>query len=381
MQTQTIPTSESERWADWRWQLKNRIRSVEELEARIRLTAEERRAATYPGAFGWGITPHYLSLADPADPTCPIRRQCVPHTDEYQVGPAELGDPLGEVPLTPVAGLIHRYPDRALLLTTDRCAMYCRYCTRKRLVSSTERQLSASELEQVTSYLLEHTEIREVILSGGDPLVSGDRYLEQVLTALHEVPHIELLRIHTRMPVVNPFRITESLAALLRRFQPLFVVTHFNHPYELTDEAGAAIARLVDAGVPVANQAVLLRGINSDATIIEALCRQLAKNRIWSYYLHQGDLAEGTETFRTPISKGLEIIETLRGRLSGYAIPQLIVDLPGGRGKISLTPDRILAHHDRTWHFRGPLGEAQYTDPAPTDCSCPTTVAVAKAYL
>ncbi|HVO29181.1 MAG TPA: KamA family radical SAM protein, partial [bacterium] len=285
-------------WADGRWQLKNRVRTLDVLERVLPLEDAERKgieAAEARGGFEWGITPYYLSLIDPADPRDPIRLQCVPRSAEAHRALHDLTDPLGEDPKMPVPGLVHRYPDRVLMLLTDRCTVYCRFCTRKRLVGTEERQLSAEEIDRAVEYLRGAKGVREVILSGGDPLVAGDRFLEGVLAKLRTVPHLELLRIHTRMPVVCPQRVTTRLARVLRKFQPLYVVTHFNHPWELSPEAARACATLADHGIPLANQSVLLAGVNTDAIILEALSRELLKNRVRPYYLHQGDLAYGTE--------------------------------------------------------------------------------------
>ena len=281
----------------------------------------------------------------------------------------------------PVPGLVHRYPDRVLLLLTDRCTVYCRFCTRRRLVGTEERQLRASELDAIEAYLRATPAVREVIVSGGDPLVAGDRFLESVLVRLRAIPSIELLRIHTRMPVVCPQRITPSLARMLRRVQPLYVVTHFNHPYELSSEAKAACERLADHGIPLANQSVLLAGVNTDPVILEALSRELLKVRVRPYYLHQGDLANGTEHFRTPLAAAVELAGSLRGRVPGLGIPALIVDLPGGKGKVELAPDPVLERHGREVVFRAPLGgTARYVEPVAADLSCPSAAAVAARY-
>ena len=362
---------------DWRWQLKNRITSTSALAAHIELTTSELEA-TRRVRFGWGISRYYLSLIDPQNPRCPIRLQAVPQLEEMAAGALEREDPLGEDPRMPVPGLIHRYPDRVLLLTTDRCNVYCRYCTRNRLVAGQERQLSATQIQSALDYVAEHREVREVILSGGDPLVSGDAFISSVLRGIRAIEHVDIIRVHTRMPVVNPFRITPELTAILAEAGPLFVVTHFNHPFELTPEASTAIARLVEAGIPVANQAVLLRGINSDKHIIEALCRELARNRMWNYYLHQCDLAQGTQHFRTPLRVGREIIKHLRGRIGGFAIPTWVLDVPGGLGKVPLEPSYQLEPGVFQGSIRGETATYAVED---ADCSCSTTRAVRERYL
>lgn len=371
-------------WASWSWQLKSRVRTIAALERCFPLTEDERRgvaAAEATGGFEWGITPYYFSLVDPADPRDPIRLQCVPRREEAHTHPHDLVDPLGEDPKMPVPGLVHRYPDRVLLLLTDRCTVYCRFCTRRRLVGTEERQLRDDELDAIVAWLHANPGVREVIVSGGDPLVAGDRFLGTVLERLRAIPSIELLRIHTRMPVVAPQRVTPALAKLLRRVQPLYVVTHFNHPYELTPEAKAACALLADHGVPLANQSVLLAGVNTDAAILEALSRELLKSRVRPYYLHQGDLANGTEHFRTRLDDALALAGALRGRLSGLGIPALIVDLPGGRGKVSLAPDPVVERQGREVVFRAPLGgTARYVEPPAPDLSCSTAAAVASRW-
>lgn len=371
-------------WASGSWQLKNRVRTRAALERCFPLTPDERRgvdAAEAEGGFEWGITPHYLALIDRTDPRDPVRQQCVPSAAESHVHPHDLVDPLGEDPKMPVPGLVHRYPDRVLLLLTDRCTVYCRFCTRRRLVGTEERQLRDDELDAIAGYLRRTPSVREVIVSGGDPLVAGDRFLERVLSRLRDIPSIELLRIHTRMPVVCPQRITPSLARILRRAQPLYVVTHFNHPYELSREAKAACSLLADHGIPLANQSVLLAGVNTDPVILEALSRELLRVRVRPYYLHQGDLANGTEHFRTPIGAAVELVGALRGRLGGLGIPALIVDLPGGKGKVELAPDPVIERHGREVTFRAPLGgTARYVEPIATDLSCSTADAVAFRY-
>lgn len=340
---------------DWRWQLKNQIRRLEDLETRVELTDSERAAIRAAG-FGWGISPYYLSLVDGRDPACPIRLQCIPQHTELGVEPGDLRDPLGEDERMAAPGIVHRYPDRALFLTTDRCTVYCRYCTRRRLVGGEKRQLNREEIDGALAYLCAHPQIREVILSGGDPLISGDRFLDGVLGRLREVPSIEVLRIHTRMPVVCPMRITPSLVEVLRRHQPVFLITHFNHPRELTPEACRGLQTLADAGVPLGNQAVLLRGVNDDADTIAELGRGLQRNRVWFYYLHHVDPAQGISHFRCEVSEGVRIIEQLRGRLSGPAIPRFIVDLPGGHGKVALEPDYV-AHDQARLALRSPIDE------------------------
>ncbi len=371
-------------WRTFGWQVKHRVRTREALERLLRLTSAERAgvdAAEKQGGFEWGITPYYLSLVDRDDPRDPIRLQCVPRIEEEKTEVHDLVDPLGEDPKMPVEGIVHRYADRVLLLLTDRCSVYCRFCTRRRLVGTEERQMTEDEVERAARYVESDARIREVIVSGGDPLVAGDRYLDRVLARFRAIPHVELLRVHTRMPVVCPQRVTDPLAKILRAHAPVWVVTHFNHPYELTAEARDACERLADRGVPVANQSVLLAGVNTDPVILEALSRELLKARVRPYYLHQGDLANGTGHFRTPLSAGVEIAGALRGRISGLGIPALIVDLPGGKGKVQLAPDPVVERHGREVTFRAPLGgTARYVEPAMTDLTCSTRAAVARRW-
>lgn len=321
----------------------NRIRTVPELLTRCPTLAGgsdlSKVVATYPMA----ITPYYASLIRRADFTDPIVQMCVPQMDELYDPPFLHADPLEEERNMPVPGLIHRYADRALILATTLCSMYCRHCTRKRVAGTQEGCLSSDHLRQIVTYLSAHPRITDVIISGGDPLTLPVEALEGILAAIRGVPSVEIIRIGTRTPVVMPQRITGELAAMLRKYHPLWMNTHFNHPVELTPEAAAACETLVDAGIPVGNQTVLLRGINDDPRVMEELCRGLIRMRVRPYYLFQCDLVRGIEHFRTPISRGLEIMEYLRGRLSGLAIPSYVVDTPHGGGKIPLLPNYVVS--------------------------------------
>jgi lysine 2,3-aminomutase len=289
------------------------------------------------------ITPYYASLIHKADPSDPVYAQAVPQGSELNDPPCLMDDPLEEDHDMPVPGLVHRYSDRALVLATSMCAMYCRHCTRKRVAGQRERSISNIDLVRVVDYLGTHPEITDVIVSGGDPLTLQTATLDRILTAIRGVPSVEIIRIGTRTPVVLPMRITNGLVRMLRKHHPLFINTHFNHPRELTVEARAALARLADAGIPLGNQSVLLRGVNDDPQVIEELCRALVRNRVRPYYLFQCDLVRGVEHLRTPISRGIEIMEYLRGRLSGLAIPSYIVDTPHGGGKVPLLPNYIVS--------------------------------------
>lgn len=361
-------------WNDWRWQLRNAVTDLESLRAVVRLTpAEESGILAMRDAFRMSIPPYYAALMDPDDPTCPIRMMAVPRLREAIRLPGELRDPLAEDRHMPVPHLVHRYPDRALLLANNICSMYCRFCTRKRYTGEDNEAISRADFERVLAYLRAHPEVRDVLVSGGDPFVLGDGRLEEIAAGLRSVPSVEIIRFGTRMPVVTPQRITEALTAILRRHHPVWVMTHFNHPKELTAEAEAACARLVDAGIPVCNQAVLLRGVNSSARIVMDLFQRLARWRVHAYYLHQCDLAEGLHGFRTPLSVGVRILERMRGFTSGYAVPSFAVDLPGGGGKVTLGPEYLLHREGTAVVFRNYAGRSfTYPDlPEDTDCSCP----------
>ncbi|HEY3445049.1 MAG TPA: KamA family radical SAM protein [Myxococcales bacterium] len=359
-------------WRDWRWQQRHAV-GPEDLAKHLSLSDEERAGlAAVPAGLPVGATPYYLSLADPLDPACPVRMQIVPRAAEALVCQGELADPLGEDRAMPVPGLVHRYPDRALFLATDRCSVYCRHCTRRRRTGRGAPSITQAAVERAAGYVRAHPEIREVLVSGGDPLLLPTSRLAAVLRAFRDIRHVEVLRVGTRMPVANPMRVDAALAKALRRLAPLYVVTHFNHPKELTRESRAACERLVDAGVPVENQTVLLRRINSSPRILGELFRGLLAIRVRPYYLHQMDVAQGTEHLRTPLEEGVRILAALRGRVSGLAIPHFAVDLPGGGGKVTLQPDYVLSADARQVRLKNWKGETYvYPQPAETDCSCP----------
>lgn len=330
---------------DWRWQMAHRITSLTALQAVIDgfhpSAAQLRVAARYP----FSVTPYYLSLIESFTPDDPIFRMAIPLAEEEQDAPVLFRDPLAEEEEEhrPVPGLIHRYPDRVVLLMNGLCPVYCRHCTRKRFVGIEKAAATSEQIEGWVGYLRQHPEIRDVILSGGDPLTLSDSRLERVISAVRSVPSVEIIRIGTRIPVLMPMRVTPELCAMLDRYQPIWVVTHFNHPREVTPEAARACDRLLRSGVPVNNQSVLLRGINDHPDTLEALCRKLLVNRIKPYYLHQSDLVQGIEHLRTPISRGIQIMEALRGRLGGLGIPQYVIDLPRGGGKVPILPNYILS--------------------------------------
>jgi lysine 2,3-aminomutase len=368
-----FPDVTPEQWHDWRWQMRHSVRSLEALERYVPLTEDERRGCVETAAiFRMGISPYYLSLIDRDHPFCPVRMQAIPSQAEARVHPGELRDPLGEDKTRPVPAIVHKYPDRVLFLALDTCSVYCRHCTRRRITKGGEAELDKAELRRGVEYVRAHPEVRDVLISGGDPFLLSEARLEELLAPLREIPHVEMIRIGTRVPVCLPMRVTDSLAALLRRYAPLFVVTHFNHAKELSPLAKAACERLVDHGVPVENQAVLMRRINSDARIIKELSHALLRARVRPYYLHQMDVAEGLEHLRTPIAKGVEILEQLRGHTTGLAVPHLAVDLPGGGGKVTLQPDYVLERAGTQTLFRNYKGEQYaYPEPEETDCTCP----------
>jgi len=329
----------------WQAELRGALRSVTDLERYFALTPNELEGARRAEAQGFpiSVTPYYAALADRNDPTCPIRRQVVPRAEEAEVGRGDLRDPLGEEAHEVAPELIRRYPDRALLLATDRCAVYCRFCTRSRLVGNGGGPRSLERLAKALAYLRAHPEVRDVIVSGGDPLAMATSRLTDLLTQLRSISSIETIRLATRVPVVLPMRITTELVEALRPFHPLWVMTHFNHPKELSEAARAACRRLADAGFPVMNQSVLLRGINDDPDTLKTLFRGLVRERVRPYYLLQMDPVQGSSHLRTPLSRGVEIMEQLQGRLSGIALPKLIVDTPGGFGKVPHGPEYVLS--------------------------------------
>lgn len=363
--------SESE-WRDWRWQQRHVITTVDELERRVPLTDIERRAiALTRHIFKLGITPYYAALIDPTEHWCPVRRQSIPLPDEATVREGELLDPLGEDHNRPVRAIVHKYPDRVLFLALDRCAVYCRHCTRRRITGQETTDLDKGTMEEGLAYVRAHPEVRDVLISGGDPFMLSTEKLGRLLDELRAISHVEMIRIGTRVPVCNPFRVDDVLAQTLRRAEA-FVVTHFNHPREVTQEAREACERLVDHGVPVENQTVLLRRLNSSARIITDLNHRLLRIRVRPYYLHQGDVAQGLEHLRTPIAKGIEILEQMRGHTSGLAVPHLAVDLPDGGGKVTLQPNYVLSLGERETTLRNYKGEVyRYPEPEARDCSVP----------
>lgn len=334
-------------WDSWAWQMRNRVTTLAGLESRLVLTEEERAGVILSGnKLALAITPHFFNLIHPTDPDCPIRRQVIPRIEESWDNPEEMSDPCGEDSHMPVPGLVHRYPDRVLFLVTDRCASYCRYCTRSRVVSGVGEQELHTEWEAAFRYLEEHTEIRDVLLSGGDALLLSDNKLEALLKRLRSIKHIEFLRIGSRVPIFLPQRITPELCRMLAQYHPLWMSVHANHPRELTTEVKAALERLADHGIPLGNQSVLLRGVNDDPAVYKTLVQKLLRCRVRPYYLYQCDLIKGSSHLRTSVARGIEIIEQLRGHTTGYAVPQFVIDAPGGGGKVPVNPDYMIHRDD-----------------------------------
>ncbi|MGB5472733.1 MAG: KamA family radical SAM protein [Gammaproteobacteria bacterium] len=341
---QFFPEASVRDWNDWRWQNRNRIRDLRELARIIEPSADEREAIErHTGPLPVGITPYYASLLHATDPTQPLRKSVIPVTGEYLRSPGEADDPLGEDHDSPVPGLVHRYPDRVLFLVTGICTTYCRYCTRSRLVGAAgEKAIRRSDHEAALDYIERTPTIRDVLLSGGDPLSLDDDKLEYLLTRLKKIPHVEFVRIGTKVPAVLPQRITPALLRLFRRYGPVWLSIHFTHPDEITPEVAEACGRLADAGVPLGSQTVLLAGINDNVETMKKLMHELLKIRVRPYYLYQCDPITGSAHFRTPVEKGLEIIRGLRGHTTGYAVPHYVIDAPGGGGKIPLVPDYVV---------------------------------------
>jgi lysine 2,3-aminomutase len=335
-----------EKWNSWRWQLSNRINTVDEFEKVIKLTNSERDALSSAGLFRVDITPYFISLINPDDPDDPVRKQVVPTAREMVPFTSMMEDSLAEDRHSPVPGLVHRYPDRVLMLVTTQCATYCRYCTRSRIVGDPAATFSRSEFEMQLEYLNQTPQVRDVLLSGGDPLVLAPKILEEILRRLREIPHIEIVRIGSRVPVFLPMRVTEELTDMLQKYHPLWMNIHVNHPNEISAELESATDRLTRAGIPLGNQAVLMAGVNDNVHIQRQLVQDLVHIRVRPYYLYQCDLVEGAGHFRTPVAKGIEIMEGLRGHTSGYAVHQYIIDAPGGGGKIPVSPNYMLSMSD-----------------------------------
>lgn len=340
-------------WTSYRWQMTHRIETADQLKKILKLSKSEQSAVERrTGRFVMGIPPYWANLMDPEDPNCPIRMQAVPVQEEYRFSPNDLVDPLCEDDHMPVPGLVHRYPDRVLLLAVEVCSMYCRFCTRSRVVGTASGFSRPTNLDAAIDYIARTPQIRDVLISGGDPLTLSDDRLDRILTQLKRIPHIEFVRIGTRNPISLPFRITDNLCRMLKSHQPVWMSVNVSHPKELTPEVETALGRLADAGIPLGSQTVLLKGINDDPVVMRRLMHRLLQNRVRPYYLYQCDPVKGTSHFRTPVSKGLEIIESLRGHTTGYAVPTFVVDAPGGGGKIPLMPDYVVEKDSGRWIFR-----------------------------
>jgi lysine 2,3-aminomutase len=335
-----------EKWNDWRWQLSHRVNELSEIEQVLNLTDDEREGLSAPDKFRVDITPYFISLIDPDDPTDPIRRQVIPTAREAQAFTGMMEDSLAEDRHSPVPGLVHRYPDRVLMLVTTQCASYCRYCTRSRIVGDPTQNFNRKEHEAQLEYLRRTPQVRDVLISGGDGLTLAPKLFESILRGLREIPHIEIIRIGSRVPVFLPQRVDRELCEMLQDYHPIWVNLHFNHPSEITPEVARAVDKLTRAGIPVGNQSVLLAGVNDCVNVMRALVQRLVEIRVRPYYIYQCDLVEGSGHFRTPVGKGLEIMEGLRGHTSGYAVPTYVIDAPGGGGKIPVMPNYLISYSD-----------------------------------
>jgi lysine 2,3-aminomutase len=363
-----------EKWNDWRWQLANRITTVEQLRKVVPLSdAEEKVIAESLVKLRMAITPYYASLIDVDDPQCPIRLRAIPTIEETHIREEDMVDPLHEDIDSPVPGLTHRYPDRVLMLLTDQCSMYCRHCTRRRFAGETDRPQKRTAFDAMVQYVKDNKGVRDIVLSGGDPLTMGNERLEYVIAQLAEIPHVEIIRLGTAVPVVMPMRITDELIQMLKKYQPIWVNTHFNHPNEITPASKTALGKLVDGGMVVSNQNVLLRGVNDCPYIIKELFQRLLQARVRPYKMYQCDLSRGIGHFRTSIACGLGIMEHLIGHTTGMAIPQYVVDLPGGGGKVPVDPRYLITQSEKIAIFRNYEGKIfKYIEPKDTSFKgCP----------
>lgn len=369
-----FPNVSHQEWNDWKWQVKNRVETLEDLKKYVKLTPDEENGVKESlSTFRMAITPYYLSLINPDDPNCPIRRQCIPTAHETYISPADLDDPLGEDVYSPAPGLTHRYPDRVLMLITDMCSMYCRHCTRRRFSGQKDHELGKDRIDKCIEYIEKTPVVRDVLLSGGDALMVSDERLEYIISRLRAIPHVEIIRIGTRVPVVCPQRITDDLCNMLKKYHPIWVNTHFNHPYEITPESTDACAKLANAGIPLGNQSVLLRGVNDCVNIMLELVHGLVKIRVRPYYVYLCDLSVGLSHFRTTVSKGIEIMEGLRGHTSGFCIPTMVIDAPGGGGKIPVMPNYILSQAPGKVvirNFEGVITTYTEPDDYKSECHC-----------
>jgi lysine 2,3-aminomutase len=364
----------AEQWYDWHWQMRNGISDIATLKKVVNVGDEEEAELEETlQRFRMAITPYYAALMDRNYRLCSVRLQAVPRIQELESDQSDMDDPLHEDVDSSIPGLTHRYPDRVLLLVTNICSMNCRHCTRRRLVGQTDKPLSQENIDRAVEYIREHKEIRDVLLSGGDPFTLSTRRLEEIISAIREIPHVEIIRIGSRTPVVMPMRIDDELVSMLRKYHPIYVNTHFNHYDEITAQSRQACAKLADAGIPLGNQSVLLRDVNDCPRIMKKLVHELLKIRVKPYYIYQCDLTRGISHFRTSLSKGVEIIESLRGHTTGMAVPTFVVDAPGGGGKIPLGPEYLVSHSDRRYVLRNYEGVlTTYTQPSNifSECWC-----------
>jgi len=371
-----FPNVTDEQWNDWKWQTRNRVETLEDLKKYIPLTEEEEEGAKKClQTLRMAITPYYLSLIDPNDPNDPVRKQAIPTGLETHRASADLEDPLHEDTDSPVPGLTHRYPDRVLLLITDQCSMYCRHCTRRRFAGQKDDAMPMERIDKAIEYIRNTPVIRDVLLSGGDALLVSDETLEYIISKLREIPHVEIIRMGSRVPVVMPQRITDNLVNMLKKYHPIWLNTHFNHPNEITEEAKAACERMANAGIPLGNQSVLLRGVNDCVHVMRDLVHGLVKMRVRPYYIYQCDLSLGLEHFRTPVSKGIG----LRGHTSGYCVPTFVVDAPGGGGKTPVMPNYVISQsHDKVIlrNFEGVI--TTYSEPINYTPGCTCDVCTGK---
>jgi len=362
-----------EEWNDWKWQLRNRITSVDTLKQVVDLTPEEEEEIKNSlKTLRMAITPYYASLIDPSDRNCPIRKRAIPTGKEVEISPEDMYDPLHEDLESPVRGITHRYPDRILFIITDQCSMYCRHCTRRRQAGETDKPMPQKDIDRCIEYIKDTPQVRDVLLSGGDSCTLADEHLEEIIKRVYEIPHVEIIRLGTSVPVVMPQRITPNLITMLKKYQPVYINTHFNHPKEITPESKKACEMLADGGFPLGNQSVLLKGLNSSPIIMKKLVQDLVRIRVRPYYIYQCDLSQGISHFRTSVGRGIEIIENLRGYTSGLCVPTYVVDAPGGGGKTAVMPLYLVSRNERKIILRNYEGViSTYTEPEDTHDVCP----------
>ena len=372
----------AQEWNDWRWQLRNRITTVDQLKQVVEMTPEEEDMVNRAlKSLRMAITPYYASLMDPVDRDCPIRRRAIPTGQETEICKEDMLDPLHEDIESPVPGITHRYPDRILFLITDQCSMYCRHCTRRRMAGETDKAIPQKNIELGIQYVKDTPQVRDVLLSGGDPLTVSDDHVEAIIKRLREIPHVEIIRLGIAVPVVMPQRITSGFIKMLRKYQPIYVNTHFNHPKEITPESKKACEMLADGGIPLGNQSVLLKGINDSPIVMKKLVHDLVRIRVRPYYIYQCDLSMGIGHFRTSLGKGMEIMENLRGYTSGLCVPVYVEDAPGGGGKTPIMPNYLLFKGDRRVVMRNYEGViSAYTEPEVTEVPCPDEDALRKEF-